>query len=258
MSETVMLIRKEDGFIINTVRHALEKSSYKVLETGFDPDEIKNAKDSAGVMLLYVTGDVESDAEALVYIRDLCLEGNRQLIVIGNSNEFEALNKFISPEIIAHNIERPINMEKLCENVAEMFEERTMQAMKKCVLIVDDDAVYLRAVRNCLKDEYRVGMATSGMQAITWLAQNSADMILLDYEMPVMSGPKVLDMLRSEERTKNIPVIFLTGKSDKLSILRAISLKPDGYILKSEGLGEVIRTLKDFFADPAFQDESDE
>lgn len=59
------------------------------------------------------------------------------------------------------------------------------------------------------------------------------DLILLDYEMPVVDGPQVLQMLRQEPATSNIPVIFLTGNGTKEAVARVMELKPDGYILKS-------------------------
>ena len=73
----------------------------------------------------------------------------------------------------------------------------------------------------------------SGIQALKWLGKNKADLILLDHEMPVTSGPKVLEMLRSEEDTKNIPVMFLTGKGDKDSVMAVVALRPEGYFLKN-------------------------
>lgn len=76
---------------------------------------------------------------------------------------------------------------------------------------LDDDVSWL----NLLKEDYRIGVARSGMQAITWLARNNVALILLDYEMPVTSGVQVFEMLKSEQYSKDIPVMLLTGKSDK-------------------------------------------
>lgn len=73
------------------------------------------------------------------------------------------------------------------------------------------------------------------------------DLILLDYEMPVTDGPQVLEMLRSDDETKSIPVIFLTGKDDKESVMSVLALKPEGYILKTSGKEEIENTLRTFF-----------
>lgn len=69
-------------------------------------------------------------------------------------------------------------------------------------------------------------MAANGVQAISYPAQNKADLILLDYEMPVADGPQVLSMLKSDAETGQIPVMFLTGHSDRESVMSVIGLKP--------------------------------
>ena len=90
-------------------------------------------------------------------------------------------------------------------------------------------------------------MANSGMQAIKYLSKNKVDLILLDHEMPVTSGPQVLEMLRSEEETKRIPVMFLTGKSDKESVMAVVALRPEGYFLKTIQREELLEKLQAFF-----------
>jgi len=65
--------------------------------------------------------------------------------------------------------------------------------------------------------------------------------------MPVTSGPQVLEMLRSDEDTRNIPVIFLTGKGDKQSVMAVVALKPEGYLLKSIEKEELLDNLEKFF-----------
>jgi CheY-like chemotaxis protein len=90
-------------------------------------------------------------------------------------------------------------------------------------------------------------MANSGLQAIKWLGKNSVDLILLDHEMPITSGPQVLEMLRSDEETKDIPVMFLTGKSDKESVMAVVALRPEGYFLKTIQKAELLEKLEEFF-----------
>ena len=54
-------------------------------------------------------------------------------------------------------------------------------------------------------------------------------------------------MLRSDEETRNIPVMFLTGKSDKESVMKVVALKPEGYFLKTIQKEELLENLKEFF-----------
>ena len=102
-------------------------------------------------------------------------------------------------------------------------------------------------IREWLKDTYRVGMANSGTQAVAWLANNKADLVLLDYDMPVLDGPKVLQMLQSEAFSSSIPVMFLTGKSDRKSVTDVLALKPADYLLKTISRDKLLSTLDIFF-----------
>ncbi|MBQ7676979.1 MAG: response regulator [Lachnospiraceae bacterium] len=113
-------------------------------------------------------------------------------------------------------------------------------AKKKHILIVDDDPSYAGMIRIWLKDIYRVDVVTAGIQAITFLTKFKVDLILLDYEMPVVNGPQVLEMLRQEETMANIPVIFLTGVSSQAEVKRVMELKPAGYLLKSSKKEDII------------------
>lgn len=103
---------------------------------------------------------------------------------------------------------------------------------KKSILLVDDSNVQLRALNELLKEKYEVRMSTSGMQALTMIGKKKPDMIFLDYEMPICDGKMTLEMIRGMEESKDIPVVFLTGVSDKEHIAAVLELKPAGYLLK--------------------------
>ena len=98
-------------------------------------------------------------------------------------------------------------------------------------------------VREWIKDDYQADIVTAGVQAIKFLIKKSADLILLDYEMPVVDGPQVLQMLREEPETADIPVIFLTGIGTKEAVQRVMALKPDGYILKTTTREDLLKYL---------------
>ena len=118
---------------------------------------------------------------------------------------------------------------------------------KKKVLVVDDSGAMLRSVKGWLESKYQVILANSGTMAIKYLSTNRPDLVLLDYEMPVINGKQVLEMIRSESEFSNIPVMFLTGKNDKESISQVLGLKPEGYILKTTPPDEIIRMIDEFF-----------
>ena len=79
---------------------------------------------------------------------------------------------------------------------------------------------------------YKVSLAVSATQAMTLIGKESPDLIILDYDMPICNGKMMLQMIRAEEKIKDVPVIFLTGLSDREHIMEVLDLKPAGYFLK--------------------------
>ncbi len=118
---------------------------------------------------------------------------------------------------------------------------------KKRVLIVDDDPAYATMVREWIKDRYRTDIVTSGKQAMTFLQRNQADLILLDYQMPDVDGPQLLDQLRQDPERKDIPVVFLTGITDQDVEERIKALHPSGCLLKTMPRKKLLDSLTEMF-----------
>lgn len=114
---------------------------------------------------------------------------------------------------------------------------------RKHILVVDDNAMMLKMLKEHLHDEYDVATAASGRVALKFLERKTTDLILLDYEMPEESGPVILEQLRASEATRNIPVIFLTGVTDTKKIKEALSLKPQNYLLKPVDREKLLDTI---------------
>ena len=108
--------------------------------------------------------------EVPIFINESCTELDMKMVVIGNPLEYDAVSKFLDPKNVVECFERPLNMAKFLACVHMHLENASLEAQKKSILIVDDDVAYMQMVRKWLKDDYRVGMANSGVQAITWLA----------------------------------------------------------------------------------------
>lgn len=103
---------------------------------------------------------------------------------------------------------------------------------KKHVLIVDDNAMVLRSVKALIEDWYSVSVAVSASQAFVSIGRKKPDVILLDYEMPMMNGKEAMQLLQEKEESKDIPIIFLTGIAEKELVQELMSLNPAGYLLK--------------------------
>ena len=119
---------------------------------------------------------------------------------------------------------------------------------KKQILVVDDSGAALRNIKGWLEGRYYVSLANSATMAIKYLALNRPDLILLDYEMPICDGKQVLEMIRSERDFADIPVIFLTARNDRDTVMNVTALRPEGYLLKTMEPDVIVQKIDAFFA----------
>ena len=243
----VLIVAAAEGFIIKGIETKLQGIGIKSVYSSPSVKDIQTKCDDVKLIIIYTDDKVGEWADSLVYIKDHCAEKDKQVAVIGGKEEYDKLIRFIPESLIFKFFERPLDMESLLNGMEKYMEDEAQYARRKSILIVDDDVSYMTMIMDWLKDQYRVSLANSGMEAITWMAKNHVDLILLDYEMPVTTGPKVLEMLRSEAATSSIPVMFLTVKSDKESVMQVLSLKPEKYLLKTMPPDELIASIDEFF-----------
>lgn len=115
---------------------------------------------------------------------------------------------------------------------------------KKHILVVDDDPLILKLIKEYLKDFYTVGTAINGTVALKFLEKKETDLIILDYEMPGENGAQVLEKLRKKKETSHLPVIFLTGINDREKIEKVLALQPQGYLLKPVDRDKMLELIR--------------
>ena len=118
------------------------------------------------------------------------------------------------------------------------------QDAKKHILVIDDDPMMLKLIKEQLKDNYSVATAISGAIGRKFLENKKTDMIILDYEMPGESGVEVLTKIRQNPAMTKLPVVFLTGIKDREKIRKVVELKPQGYLLKPIESEQLIKTIR--------------
>lgn len=118
---------------------------------------------------------------------------------------------------------------------------------KKQILVVDDSDFMRSNIIRLLGDDYDMIESSSSVSAIKSITVNRPDLILLDYEMPICDGRQTLEMIRSDKDIADIPVIFLTGRGDAESVKKVMSLRPEGYLLKTMPEDEIKKTINEFF-----------
>lgn len=106
-------------------------------------------------------------------------------------------------------------------------------ADKKSILIVDDTPLNIKLLNDLLRNEYQISIATNGADALERTnATNRPDLILLDVVMPEMDGYEVCRRLKAEERTRRIPILFITTKGEVEDETSGLELGAVDYISK--------------------------
>ena len=247
MPSRITIISEGLAFITGALSKNLQQAGFEVNVITPKIKEVNEYRNQTDIFLVYAGDYVSECTDLFVYLKDICYEDEKMISIIGYSPEIAEVETIVSSNLVALRVERPFDMKVMVSNMEKLREADEERKMGKHILLIDDDLAYLKMVQGWLTPQYRVTIAKSGMQAITYIANHVPDLILLDYEMPITSGPQVMEMIRSEPNSEGIPIIFLTGKSDKESVMSVMALKPQGYMLKSMPKEEILKTIDNFF-----------
>ena len=100
------------------------------------------------------------------------------------------------------------------------------------IVVVDDQPSVCREVTAFLKDAYTVHAFTAGKEALEYILYSPVDLILLDYDMPGMTGYEVLMSIRLNKSTNHVPVIFLTGETNERMRQEMLGRGANDYLCK--------------------------
>lgn len=112
------------------------------------------------------------------------------------------------------------------------------------ILVVDDIEMNVEILNELLNDKYEVLSALDGEFGLEIASEDSPDLILLDIMMPYMDGFEVCRRLKSNEKTKDIPIIFISAKSEEESIEKAYSIGGIDYLEKPFRPLELLAKIK--------------
>lgn len=248
MSAKILFIGESvNSYMITSIKSSLEQAGYDITtsDMGFSDTSLSEANPD---IILLMAGDyIDENRDALNILQSYCLYTHKQIDIIGYKHEYLELMRILKTEIVKGSFERPIKVDEMIKQLEVHSLDALMVKSKKHILLVDDSGASLRLIKGWLDKDYRVSVASSAAMAIGFLQENDPDLILLDYEMPICSGPQFLEMIRAEEKTADIPVIFLTSKDDAAAVKEVLALKPAGYLLKTSPPKVIIDSIANYF-----------
>ena len=245
----VFFVSERETFIVQSIMKKLAAQGVDCSFSTLTVKELSVTKDRIGSLVYFYIDDKDAfNTEALMYLKDLCMDKDCQLFLIGYEDAATELKEKVFRELVSGIYHRPVNAGSLTEEILKEVNKEVSYGHKKHILVVDDSGVMLSTIKEWLRDKYRVTPVNSALNAITFLSKERPDLILLDYEMPACSGKQFLEMLRSDTEQSDIPVIFLTGRDDADSVRSVLALKPAGYLLKSLPKEKIVSEVDTFFA----------
>ncbi len=250
--ETLLVF--EEKVLINTIGQMIDDKLKKLTPTVMNAVRYTAQQFVNGIMEHYPDGDrfVMKAENLLTYeqFQKIYEKEHPQFSMLFDTGVGYFAYCAIAPHVERESIKDTITADNAVEEIKKYLErtkeEHEAEAKKK-ILVVDDSATMLHAMKQILDADYEITLAKSGIAAIRCITLDIPDLVMLDYEMPVCDGKQVLGMIRSEEEFKHIPVIFLTGRRDMESVKQVMSLKPDAYLLKDQKLEEIKKCIDEFF-----------
>ena len=231
------------------------------------------------VFVYCISGESRDNINQLINAKFRMMETRIPIVLIGAKEECDEVER-IAINLFDLTLDRPISIPAITARISKLLEGRPrMEAQKpsfepeaippgifaskslspsvaaqlggamanrgrKHVLVVDDNSMMLKLIKEYLHETYDVATAVSGKIAMKFLERRMTNLILLDYEMPGENGPAVLEQLRANEATKDIPVVFLTGVTETKKIQEALMLKPQSYLLKPVNREKLLSTIE--------------
>lgn len=267
MAENILFIASDaSNFLVQSLMSSLTKQSYKVEFCGPSTSFIRDLQTHPDYispeMIIVFLEDIEGTFQDIFpTLKEMVTDpvARRKLFLIGQPSEISRAYEFIEKDLVTGIVERPVTAEKVLNmirtndlNYVISTSEKTyaLDPTKKTLLIVDDDPVYLQALNSWFVKFYNVIAEKLGVDGIAAAKQNHIDLMLLDYEMPLLSGLEVFRSLKQEPKTANIPVIFLTGNDSKDVVKEILIEKPVGYVLKTTPPMVIMQKVMNFLNPP--------
>ncbi len=113
------------------------------------------------------------------------------------------------------------------------------------VLVVEDEAAQREVLAYNLEAQgFRVTQADNGEEALLLVAEETPDLIVLDWMLPNVSGIEVCRRLKSRPETKGVPIIMLSARSEEVDLVRGLETGADDYVVKPYSVGELMARVR--------------
>ena len=252
----ILYIQSGEGIVKKGIENNLSGAKFNVITIPDEPDRIIASRNDAEIIIYNPgTNDDSNVSITMNILSEICQDDAKILCLTGEVAEINKAMASNGAGLVSRVYPRPIDIETLVKDMKFFKELLDEYHRRKTIFIVDDDPGYLSVVEHWLSPTYNVQCFNSGKKMLDGLSAITADLILCDLEMPQMGGIDLMRILRfdNENREQKIPIILLTGNSNKEMVFHALEYKPDGYLLKSSPKENILDVIHRFFKESMFK-----
>ncbi|HSW10240.1 MAG TPA: response regulator [Bacillota bacterium] len=238
-SPVVMVVDDEPG-IRRSLRVLLEREGYGVVEAGSGREAIELCKQHRPDL---ITMDVLlPDASGFNVLEELKNRPSTADIPVVMVSVVDDRERGAALGASGY-VMKPVDLRELSRRVRALL---TPGPHHGKILVVDDDDATARSIEAALlREGYQAARANNADEALRFSRRERPDLIISDLLMPGVSGFDLLRTLRQDPITREIPVVVLTGHTDRETRVTALSLGADRFIAKDEGLASLLAQIRD-------------
>lgn len=265
MAMKVMITGKNKRIANDVYNHLVTDRDYRVVRCAANHDDLfDHVPAEMPRVIIICLGNETKDSVKVFNILNECVSlAGVTIMVVANFEDRELFMKYTTLERMFF-LSRPVSLYVLYDKLQEIEkkypddnnEELLLREFvnpnaltanaRKHILVVDDDVGQLVQIKEHLKEFYDTTLVSNYETAYKVLQKKKVDLILLDYIMPGMDGPTMFKNLKEVPGFEGVPVVFLTGVSEKEVVLKTlIELKPQGYIVKPTKKSELVAKIID-------------
>ncbi len=246
---TILFVEGTHGMVNKGIINKLEEAGFNIICVPDDPAKILEHRHDANFWIYYPAGETEHIHLISSHLTELCVDDNKILCLVGDALDIAEARQIHNPERIKAEYARPIDMDAFVDDMLSFADMQYESIRTKTIFLIDDDPDFLSVTERWLKEKYKVKTFRSGSEALFYLNSTVPDLILLDYVMPGMDGFETMQEIRQIPGSHDVPIVFLTGQSDRENVMRILEKKPDGYLLKSMPKDALMDSLDRLFGD---------
>ncbi len=269
MSQKYILIIEDEKTLSSLLKEKLTSAGYRV-EEAHDGKEglIKISQEKPDLVLLDILMPEVSGFDVLEDLNKSGAIKELSVIIISNSGQPVEIDRALALGVKDYLIKVEFTPEEVLEKVSKQIgsglntkvdnlptgdevivpeEASTTKAIgtDKYILLVEDDKFLSGLLYKKMSQEFKIEVTGNGAEAFNKIKEGLPSLILLDLMLPDIDGFKILEILKNDERTKNIPVLILSNLGQKEDLDRCMNLGAAGYMVKAHFTpGEIVDKAK--------------